>query len=90
MRTKAAGRAVGLDLLKAVACIVLHHYQQMSGATFAGVNFFIPPELTRGVMLLFLLGIELVGALLFVLVEKPLARFTKRYEWDKLKIVDPA
>ena len=85
MRTKAAGRAVGLDLLKAVAaaCIVLHHYQQMSGATFAGVNFFIPPEL-------FLLGIELVGALLFVFVEKPLARFTKRYEWDKLKIVDPA
>lgn len=48
------------------------------------------PEVTRGVMLLFLLGIELVGALLFVFVEKPLTRFTKRYEWDKLKIVDPA
>ena len=45
MRTKP--RSVGLDFLKAVAaaCIVLHHFQQMSGATFSGVNFFILPDL---------------------------------------------
>ncbi len=46
-------------------------------------------DATRGKMLLFLLGIEVLGVLLFVFVEKPLARFTKRYEWDKLKVVDP-
>ena len=33
---------------------------------------------------------RLLGAVLFTLVEKPLARMTKRFEWDKLKIVDPA
>ena len=45
---------------------------------------------TRGKMLLFLLAVEALGALLFLSVEKPLARMTKRFEWDKLKIVDPA
>ena len=47
MRTER--RSVGLDFLKAVAaaCIVLHHFQQMSGATFSGVNFFILPDLFR-------------------------------------------
>ena len=45
---------------------------------------------TRGKMLLFLLAVEALGALLLLFVEKPLARMTKRFEWDKLKIVDPA
>ena len=48
MRTEAARRrCVGLDLLKALAAagIVLHHYQQMAGVGFSGVNFFVAPDL---------------------------------------------
>lgn len=47
MKTEAVHpRTVGLDLLKAVAaaCIVLHHFQQMSGAVFPGINFYVPPD----------------------------------------------
>lgn len=47
------------------------------------------PAGTRGEMLLFLLAAEALGAALFAFVERPLARYTRRWEWDKLKIVDP-
>ena len=36
-----------------------------------------------------ILAVELLGAVLFTLVEKPLAQYSRRWEWDKLKIVDP-
>lgn len=49
----------------------------------------VQPTGTRWEMLLFLLAVELLGAVLFTLVEKPLAQYSRRWEWDKLKIVDP-
>ena len=49
----------------------------------------VQPAGTRWEMLLFLLAVELLGAVLFTLVEKPLAQYSRRWEWDKLKIVDP-
>lgn len=49
----------------------------------------VQPTGTRWEMLLFLLAVELLGAVLFTIVEKPLAQYSRRWEWDKLKIVDP-
>ena len=42
-----------------------------------------------GIVLVALVAVELLGAVLFTLVEKPLAQYSRRWEWDKLKIVDP-
>ena len=44
---------------------------------------------TYGVMTVFVVAVELLAIPLYLFVEKPLAQYSRRWEWDKLKIVDP-
>lgn len=44
---------------------------------------------TYGVMTVFVVVVELLAIPLYLFVEKPLAKYMKKYEWQNLRPVDP-
>lgn len=44
---------------------------------------------TYGVMAVFVVVVELLAIPLYLFVEKPLAKYMKKYEWQNLRPVDP-
>ena len=56
---------------------------------FCSITLGVSLPCTYGVMAVFVVVVELLAIPLYLFVEKPLAKYMKKYEWQNLRPVDP-